>query len=162
MLYSATVGMDAMGLRNRAAWDQDLFLRLWFCDADQPLAIIFFDLDNFGPINKTPTSATPSETTSCALRSRSRTTSSVRPAKRTATAAKRSACSCPAWPRMARTSSPSDLVVRVPKLGRNQTASFGVAAFTENIDERQATKRVSAAANEAKRAGKNRVCRARE
>jgi diguanylate cyclase (GGDEF)-like protein len=56
----------------------------------------------------------------------------------------------------------TDLVVRVPKLGRNQTASFGVAAFTENIDERQATKRVSAAANEAKRAGKNRVCRARE
>jgi GGDEF domain-containing protein len=44
--------LEPMGLRSKAAWERDLFLRLRFATDDEPLAIIFLDLDNFGTVNK--------------------------------------------------------------------------------------------------------------
>ena len=45
--------LEPFGLRSRAAWDRDLFLRLQFATRRSPLAVIFLDLDNFGAVNKT-------------------------------------------------------------------------------------------------------------
>jgi diguanylate cyclase (GGDEF)-like protein len=44
--------MDPFGLRSKAAWSRDLPVRLLFATNDEPLAMIFLDLDFFGLVNK--------------------------------------------------------------------------------------------------------------
>jgi diguanylate cyclase (GGDEF)-like protein len=44
--------LEAFGLRSRAAWDRDLFVKLRWATPEAPLSVIFVDLDNFGAVNK--------------------------------------------------------------------------------------------------------------
>ncbi|HEY0986958.1 MAG TPA: GGDEF domain-containing protein [Kofleriaceae bacterium] len=44
--------LEPMGLRSRAAWDRDLFVKLRWATPEAPLSMIFVDLDNFGAVNK--------------------------------------------------------------------------------------------------------------
>jgi diguanylate cyclase (GGDEF)-like protein len=44
--------VEPMGLLSKAAWERALPLHLQFASEDEPLTIIFADLDNFGHVNK--------------------------------------------------------------------------------------------------------------
>jgi diguanylate cyclase (GGDEF)-like protein len=44
--------LEPFGLRSRAAWDRDLFVKLRWATPEAPLSVIFLDLDNFGMVNK--------------------------------------------------------------------------------------------------------------
>ena len=44
--------LEPFGLRSRATWDRDLFLRLQWTTKEAPLSLMFLDLDNFGRVNK--------------------------------------------------------------------------------------------------------------
>jgi diguanylate cyclase (GGDEF)-like protein len=44
--------LEPFGLRNKAAWERDLSVRLQWATTDEPLAIVFLDLDHFGAVNK--------------------------------------------------------------------------------------------------------------
>jgi diguanylate cyclase (GGDEF)-like protein len=44
--------LEPFGLRSRAAWDRDLFVKLRWATPAAPLSVIFLDLDNFGTVNK--------------------------------------------------------------------------------------------------------------
>lgn len=44
--------IEPFGLRSRAAWERDLFVKLRWATPQAPLSVIFVDLDNFGMVNE--------------------------------------------------------------------------------------------------------------
>jgi diguanylate cyclase (GGDEF)-like protein len=155
--------LEPMGLRSKAAWERDLFLRLRWASAEAPLAIVFIDLDDFGKVNK-ERGATVGDDVLRATFAIARNLVGPRGQvyryggeevgvllpNTTLEAARTLA-------EELRAMIEADVHRRAPELGRTQTASLGVAAFEATVEPRAAVDRVDALMREAKRAGKNRV-----
>jgi diguanylate cyclase (GGDEF)-like protein len=155
--------VEPMGLLSKAAWETDLFLRLRWASAEEPLAIVFFDLDNFGLVNKQLGSAVGDDVLRSAfglvknlVGSRGRVYRfggeevGVLLPNMTKDAARDLAEGIRAMVE-------ANVCEQVPKLGRPQTASLGVATFVAGVDPRTALEVVDALMREAKQSGKNRV-----
>jgi len=155
--------IEPMGLRSKAAWERDLFLRLRWATEGEPLAIIFLDLDNFGAVNK-DLGATIGDDVLRATFAIARNLVGSRGhvyrfggeevgvllPNTTLDAAHGIADEL-------RAMIETEVVRRVPQLGRPQTASLGVSAFTASIEPRAAVEQVDALMRAAKDGGKNRV-----
>lgn len=155
--------LEPMGLRSKAAWERDLAVRLRWASTEEPLAIIFLDLDNFGAVNKLLGSAVGDDVLRATFALTKNLVGSRGQVYRfggeevgvllpgTDLGAGR------AIAEELREAIESGVVQRVSQLGRPQTASVGVAAFTAPAEARAAVERVDALMRRAKQAGKNRV-----
>ena len=154
---------EPMGLLSKAAWERHLPVQLQWASAEEPLAIIFLDLDNFGAINKELGSAVGDDV----LRATFALTKNLVGSRGNVFrfGGEEVGILLPKHPLDAacavaeelRAAVESGVRGRVPQLDRTQTASIGVAAFTTRTEPRVALERVDGLMREAKRAGKNRV-----
>jgi diguanylate cyclase (GGDEF)-like protein len=155
--------LEPFGLRSRAAWDRDLFLRLRWATQEAPLSLIFLDLDNFGRVNKEHGAPVGDEvlrlvfglvssvvgTRGAAYRYGGEEVGVLLPDVGRETAA--------GLAEDLRALIERDVHVRVPVLRASQTASIGVAEFTAPMENDAAVARVDELMRRAKQAGKNRV-----
>lgn len=155
--------LEPFGLRSRAAWDRDLFLRLQFATQQAPLSLMFLDLDNFGRVNKEHGAPVGDKvlrlvfglvnsvagTRGAAYRYGGEEVGVLLPGIELAEAA--------ALAEDLRALIERDVHVQAPQLGGPQTASIGVAMFTGPMENDPAVAHVDELMRRAKGAGKNRV-----
>lgn len=155
--------IEPFGLRSRAAWDRDLFVRLRWASAESPLSLIFLDLDNFGAVNKTLGAPIGDAVLRVVF-------GLVKNIVGTRGAAYRyggeevgvllpdiDAAGARALAEELRVTIERDTRPQVPQLAVNQTASIGVATFTGPVENDAAVARVDEMMRAAKQDGKNRV-----
>lgn len=155
--------LEPFGLRSRAAWDRDLFLRLRWATEQEPLSIMFLDLDNFGRVNKEYGAPVGDAVLRLVF-------GLVKSAVGTRGAAYRyggeevgvllPGIGLEAAARLAeelRTLIERDVRPQIPQLEAPQTASIGVTEFTGPLENDAAVARVDDLMRQAKRSGKNQV-----
>ena len=155
--------LDPLGLRTAAAWERDLFIRLRFANADEPLSVIFLDLDHFGLVNKAIGWVTGTAVLRVAFDVIKNLVGSrglvyrcggeevgVLLPDTTQVAAARLA-------EELRAVIEKEVIVQVPLLHGPQTASIGVKAFIAPAENDAVVDLVDALVREAKDAGRNRV-----
>lgn len=154
---------EPMGLKNKAAWERDLLLRLRWAVADEPLSIIILDLDNFGIVNKQLGMSVGDDVlraTFDLLKNVVGTCGDVYRYGGEEVGILLPGLGLDAASALAdelRALIETEVARRVPALGRAQTASIGVGSFTSSVDPRTAVNHVDELMRQAKQAGKNRV-----
>jgi diguanylate cyclase (GGDEF)-like protein len=155
--------LEPMGLRSKAAWERDLFLRLRFASPSTPLAILFVDLDDFGKVNKQLGHAVGDDVLlvtfglvknlvgarGAAYRCGGEEIGILLPDTDQAGAE--------ALAHELRATIESEVLRRVPALGKPQTASIGAGSFKTSTDARDAITHVDGLMRTSKTTGKNRV-----
>lgn len=151
------------GLRSKAAWSRDLTVRLLFATSEEPLAIIFLDLDYFGLVNKNIGFTVGDAVLLAAFtliknyvgsrgtvyRCGGEEVGILLPGVSHAAASELA--------EQLRSMIERDVHQQVPQLTGPQTASIGVAAFMDPIAYDAALKVADDRMQTAKRAGRNRV-----
>jgi len=155
--------LEPMGLRSKTAWERDLFLQLRWATKDEALSIIFLDLDNFGAVNKDRGSSVGDEvlrTTFSLARNFVGSRGAVYRFGGEEVGVLLPKTELDVACRIAeelRCAIELEVAAQVSRLGRVQTASFGVSTFVKNIDPVAALDFVDELMREAKGAGKNTV-----
>lgn len=155
--------LEPMGLKNKAAWERDLFLRLRWATASEPLAIIIMDLDNFGIVNKQLGMAVGDDVLRAAFGLTKNLVGSRGAVYRYGgeeVGILIPGTQLPAATAIAnelRAALETEVVRQVPVLGRAQTASIGVATFSETLEPRAAVEYVDVLMRQSKQSGKNAV-----
>ena len=156
--------VEPMGLLSQAAWERALPLRLQWASAEEPLTIIFADLDDFGRVNKKLGHGVGNKVLQVAFALIKNLVGSRGTVYRCGgeeigvLAPKTSLESGRALAEELRVVIADGVHAQVAELGgKAQTASIGVAAFTERVAPDAAIQCVDARMRRAKAGGKNRV-----
>jgi diguanylate cyclase (GGDEF)-like protein len=155
--------MEPMGLKNKAAWERDLFLRLRWATPSAPLAIVFVDLDDFGKVNKQLGHAVGDDVLRATFELVKNLVGARGAAYRyggeeigillpeTAQAAAEGIAE------ELRQIIETEVSRQVRELGKPQTASIGVASFMSTTEPRVAVEHVDSLMQTSKTTGKNKV-----
>lgn len=155
--------LEPFGLRNKTSWWRDVAVRLRWATADEPLAIIFMDLDHFGAVNKEHGVVVGDEV----LRAAFNLTKNIVGARGAVyryggeevgillPGTKLEPATVLAHE--LRSLVETEVGKQVPRLARAQTASIGVTVFAAGIEPEVATEYVDSLVREAKNSGRNRV-----
>ena len=155
--------LDEYGLKRKAAWNRDLFLSLRWATKEEPLSVIFVDLDNFGLVNKELGHPTGDAVLRVAFRLINEAAGPHGPAYRYGGEEVGVLLPLVALEKATgvaeeiRSLLEREVHVQVDKLTAPQTASIGVASFDSAIENDAAVAKVDGLMRAAKRAGKNRV-----
>lgn len=153
---------EPMGLLSKLAWERALPVQLQFAGNDEPLSIIFIDLDDFGKVNKEFGAAVGDDVLRAAFSVIKNFVGARGRVYRYG--GEEVAVLLPntdldagrALAEEIRAMIEASVHVRAG-LKKPQTASIGIATFGERTEARAAIERVDGGMREAKRTGKNRV-----